>query len=269
MCEIPSMAPRYSPALPNGPWRGADSKDGGGRRRHGSFGRPRSTLQVPRIFRAPAATLVSFSAIQYAGPVAVGPGQGPRHDCDHLPPAAPRRPAALLFPLLFPFLFPFLLPFVSRFLRSPPVAGSRRFRTGSPGRRLVAAVPRSRGGTPRTDGGARSVVGADHQGHRESRPLAGRPAQGARRRACGEGGLVPGRAGPARADAALVPRGPLEPAGGPAADASGLGRLADGRRERPTGHVDREPVDGGGRASADGGGDRPGRGGGLGLRRRT
>ncbi len=51
---------------------------------------PRSRLSSPRIFRAPASRLVSFSAIEYAGPVAAGPGQGSRHDCDHFPPADSR-----------------------------------------------------------------------------------------------------------------------------------------------------------------------------------
>src|SRR5690606_16621907 len=74
---------------------------------------------------------------------------------------------------------------------------------------------------------------AGHPGHGEPRPVAGRPAQGACRRARGEGGLVPLRAGRARVAAALLPRGPLEPAGRSPADASGRGRLADGRCERP------------------------------------
>jgi hypothetical protein len=32
----------------------------------------------------------SFSAIEYAGPVATGPGQGSRHDCDRFPRADDR-----------------------------------------------------------------------------------------------------------------------------------------------------------------------------------
>jgi hypothetical protein len=67
----------------------------------------------------------------------------------------------------------------------------------------------------------------------------------------------------------LLSRGPLEPAGGPAADDARLGRMADVRRQRPAGHVDRDPVDDGSGASADGGRERPGRGSRLGLRRRA
>jgi hypothetical protein len=215
---------------------------------HSPWAHRRSTLGLPRVFRAPASMLVSFSAIGYAGPVPTGPEQGSHHDRDRFVHADTRRPA---------------LPSLS-----PHVAGSQRFRTGSAGRRLVAPLPRSLGGTSFTDGRARSAVGADHQGHGQSRTLADRPAQGARRRACREGGLVPGPAGPAPDVAPLLPRGPLGPAGDPSADGSRLGRLADGRRERPTAHVDREPIDGGGGAPAHSDGDRPGRGGGLGRRRR-
>lgn len=45
---------------------------------YGPFGLLGSTLKLPGIFRAPASTPVSFSAIEYAGSVAVGLGQGPR-----------------------------------------------------------------------------------------------------------------------------------------------------------------------------------------------
>ncbi|WP_461079426.1 WD40 repeat domain-containing protein [Streptomyces deserti] len=82
---------------------------------------PRSTVNTPRIFRAPASMPVSFSAIDDTGPVATGLGQGSRHDCDHFSPADTRGPVLLSV--------------------SPPVTGSRRFRTGFPGRRLVAPLP--------------------------------------------------------------------------------------------------------------------------------
>lgn len=97
MYEVLPMTSRYSPQDQGGPdcclWGAGPVQGRMGpflRWPFGPLGLFEEYAEITEDISRTGFQLVSFSAIEYAGPVMTGPGQGSRHDCDHFPPADAR-----------------------------------------------------------------------------------------------------------------------------------------------------------------------------------